>query len=168
MGGVLARGIASPLAPACIGVVVVLGPRADGDISSPLGAVIAGVDRPLGLPWAYPYRLDALKEPVCPRGWLLCSRHAMTLGRESSRVLALESSWRDGAAVAVPPFPGVVTAFEKNCRGVSLRELVLSATRFDPLVAARCALGEPASSDARASRRHLTVRRSVSRSLLVV
>jgi hypothetical protein len=56
----------------------------------------------------------------------------------------------------------------KNYRGVSLRELVLSAIWFDPLAAARGALGKPTSSDARASGGWLTVRQSLSRSLLVV
>ena len=53
-GEVSARGAVSPRAFACDGVVVVLGPRADGDASSPLGVVVAGVDRPIGLPWADP------------------------------------------------------------------------------------------------------------------
>jgi hypothetical protein len=65
-GGVVARGAASPRAPACIGVVVDLGLQANGDAFSSLGAVTAGMDRPLELPWAGPCRLNALEEPMCP------------------------------------------------------------------------------------------------------
>jgi hypothetical protein len=39
----------------------------------------------------------------------------------------------------------------EGCRDLSLWELALSAMMFDPLVAVRGALGEPASSDAHAS-----------------
>ena len=56
----------------------------------------------------------------------------------------------------------------KNYQGVSLRELALSATLFDPLVAARGTLGEPTSSDAHASEGWLIVHQSVPRSLLIV
>jgi hypothetical protein len=65
-GEVVARGAASPRAPACVGVVVDLGLQAIGDTFLSLGAVAASVDRPLKLPWAGPCRLDALEEPVCP------------------------------------------------------------------------------------------------------
>jgi hypothetical protein len=54
--------------------------RAWSHYSSSLGVVIAGVDRPLGLPWADPHRLSVLEEPMCPQGWLLCSGHAVALG----------------------------------------------------------------------------------------
>jgi hypothetical protein len=109
-GRVVARGVASPRAPACVRVVVVLGLRADGGTSSSLGVVIAGVDRPLGLPWADPRRLNALEEPMCSRGWLLCLGHAVALGQESSRVLALESSWCDGVATTAFPLLGKAIA----------------------------------------------------------
>jgi hypothetical protein len=56
----------------------------------------------------------------------------------------------------------------KNYWGVSLWELALSATWFDPLVVACGALEEPASLDARVSRRRRTVCQSVLHSLLVV
>jgi hypothetical protein len=41
----------------------------------------------------------------------------VALGRESSRVLTLESSWRDGVAVAMPPLPDVVAAFDEEPLG---------------------------------------------------
>jgi hypothetical protein len=41
----------------------------------------------------------------------------MVLGKESSHVLALESSWHDGVAVVVPPLPNVVTAFDEEQSG---------------------------------------------------
>jgi hypothetical protein len=56
----------------------------------------------------------------------------------------------------------------KNYQGVSLWELGLSVTQFDPLITARGALGEPTSSNARTSGRWLIVHRSVSHSLLIV
>lgn len=37
------------------------------------------------------------------RGSFFALRHAMVLGRESSRVLALKYSWHDGVTVVVPP-----------------------------------------------------------------
>ena len=47
-------------------------------------------------------------------------------------------------------------SMESRC-DLSLQELALSATLFDPLIAARGAFGEPASSDARVSERWLIV-----------
>jgi hypothetical protein len=41
----------------------------------------------------------------------------VALGRESSHVLALESSWHDGVAVAAPPLPGVVATFDEELLG---------------------------------------------------
>jgi len=61
-----AQGMPSPRAFACGGAIIVPGPRADGDISLLLGVVVAGVDRPLGLPQANLCRLDALEELACP------------------------------------------------------------------------------------------------------
>jgi hypothetical protein len=53
------------------------------------------------------------------------------------------------------------TASGEDHRDLSLWKLALSATRFDLLVATRVGLGEPTSSDARASERWLVVLRSV-------
>ena len=41
----------------------------------------------------------------------------MALGRESSRVLELESSWHNGVVVATPPLQGVVAGFDKELSG---------------------------------------------------
>ena len=56
----------------------------------------------------------------------------------------------------------------KNYHDLSLWELASSATQFCPLIVACGALEEPASSDARASKRQLAVRRGVSCSLPVM
>jgi len=74
----------------------------------------------------------------------------------------LESSWHDDVVATVSPPPGIISILMESCRDLSLRELALSATQFDPLIAAGGALREPASSDARASKGQLIVRREVS------
>ena len=56
----------------------------------------------------------------------------------------------------------------KNYHDLSLWELALSATWFDPLVAAHGVLEEPVPSDACASKRQLIVHRGVSCSLPVM
>jgi hypothetical protein len=41
----------------------------------------------------------------------------VALGRESSRVLALESSWHDGVIVTAPLLLGVVATFDEELLG---------------------------------------------------
>jgi hypothetical protein len=65
---IVAWSAASPRALVHGEVVAILGPRANEGISSELGMVAAGADRPLGRLRVYPYQPDIFNGIASPRG----------------------------------------------------------------------------------------------------
>ena len=83
-------------------------------ISLLLEAVVADAGRSLGMPWDGPCWLDVLGGFMSPRGQLLHVRPIVVSGREGSRILVLESLWRDDIVVFALLLLGVVAALDRE------------------------------------------------------